>query len=203
MHQHANKGAWPMERHSSYKINSNVLTVEHSLKTRVTEVSQVVSSRINPTGYEKAKDMSRKVTPSILVVDDELDTVVVLERILKKRGYDIHIAFDGLEALGKLHSNHFDLVITDLLMPNLDGIQLLSRIRKEWPTLPVLVITAVDNEQTHRQVLSMGARAYLRKPFERKQLFYAITEIVQPFTMENVAISSTEDTVLPLVGAYG
>jgi len=191
-----------MERHSRCKIKSKVLTAEHSLKTKVTEVSQVVSSRINSTGYEKAKDMSRKEPPSILVVDDELDTVRVLERILKKRGYDIHIAFDGLEALGKLHSNHFDLVITDLLMPNLNGIQLLSRIRKEWPTLPVLVITAVDNEQTRRQLLSMGARAYLRKPFERKQLFDAITEIVQLSTLQDVG-SSTEDTALTLVGAYG
>jgi CheY-like chemotaxis protein len=192
-----------MERHSSYKINSKVLTVEHSLKTKVTEVSQVVSSRINSTGYEKAKDMSRKEPPSILVVDDELDTVRVLERILKKRGYDIHIAFDGLEALRKLHSNHFDLVITDLLMPKLDGIQLLSRIRKEWPTLPVLVITAVDNEQTHRQLLSMGARAYLRKPFERKQLFDIVAEIMQPFTMEDVASNSAEEAALALVGTCG
>ncbi|MBM3241942.1 response regulator [Candidatus Poribacteria bacterium] len=192
-----------MERHSRCKIKSKVLTADYSLKTKVTEVNQVVSSRINSTGYEKAKDMSRHATPSILVVDDELDTVRVLERILKKRGYDIHLAFDGLEALGKLHSNHFDLIITDLLMPNLDGIQLLSRIRKEWPTLPVLVITAVDDEQTHRQVLSMGARAYLRKPFERKQLFDIVAEIMQPFTMENVANNSTEDTALTLVGAYG
>ena len=180
-----------MERHSNYKIKSNVLTANHSLKTKVAEVSQ------------KVKDLSRKTVPSILVVDDELDTVRVLERILKKRGYDIHIAFDGLEALRELHRNHFDLVITDLLMPKLNGIQLMSRIQKEWPTLPVLVITAVDDEQTHRQLLSMGARAYLRKPFERKQLFDIVAEIMQPFTMEDVANNSTEDSMLTLVGAYG
>lgn len=180
-----------MERHSSYKIKSNVFIANHSLETKVTEVSQ------------KAKDSSRKAVPSILVVDDELDTVRVLERMLKKRGYDIHIAFDGLEALKKLHSNHCDLVITDLLMPNLDGIQLLSRIQKEWPTLPVLVITAVDDEQIHRQLLSMGAYAYLRKPFERKQLLDVVAEIMQPFTMEDVANNSTEDAALALVGVCG
>ena len=165
-----------MKRHSkNRKTKSTVRVANRRSRSKVIKVNQ------------EAKPLVSKTTASILVVDDELDTVRALEKILKKRDYKIQVAFDGLEALSKLHNDHFDLVITDLLMPKLDGTQLLRRIRKEWPTLPVVVITAVDDEHTHHELLSMGVSAYLRKPFERKQLFDAVAEIIQPSGTEVTA----------------
>jgi len=158
----------------SRKTKFKVLVAKHRSNTKVTKVNQ------------EAKQLASKANASILVVDDELDTLRALEKMLKKRGYRIQVACNGLEALMKLHCNHFDLVITDLSMPELDGVQLLRRIRQEWPTLPVMVITGVDDEHLHHELLSMGVSAYLRKPFERKQLFDSMVEIIQPLTWKTL-----------------
>ena len=129
----------------------------------------------------KENQLASEMNASILVVDDELGAVSALEIILRRRGYKIQSAGNGLEALSKLYSEHFDLVITDILMPKFDGIRLSRRIRKEWPTLPILVITAFDDEQTCRELLAIGISGYLMKPFDLKQLIDVVEEALQPF----------------------
>ena len=165
-----------MARHrNNYEGKSKVQRTNDKIKNKIAQVSQ------------KVKYLAGESRVSILVVDDELDAAKVLAKILKKKGYRIQLAANGLEALQKLHRNNFELVITDILMPKLDGIQLLEQIREEWPTLPVIVMTALDDEQVYSQMLAMGAHAYLLKPFEFKQLFDAVAGIIQPFALNNVA----------------
>jgi two-component system response regulator (stage 0 sporulation protein F) len=165
-----------MSRHrNNYEAKSKVHGKNYKITTKIAQVSQ------------KVKNLASESRFSILVVDDELDAAKVLGKILKKRGYRIQLAANGLEALKKLQRNHFELVITDILMPKLDGIQLVKQIREQWPTLPVIVMTAVDDEQIYSQMLAMGAHAYLLKPFEFRQLLDAVAEVIQPFARNNAA----------------
>ena len=192
-----------MKRHSNkHETKYRVRAADHKLNTKVTEVNQKAEPLVSRCEERSNLIGINCANASILIVDDELDVARVLEKMLKKKGYKIQVAFDGLEALKKLHRNHFELVITDLLMPRLDGMRLLKKIREKWPTLPVMVITAVGDEQLHHKLLSMGVSAYLRKPFERKQLFDAVAEIIQTFTQKDIANNIEGTEGLTLVGAY-
>jgi CheY-like chemotaxis protein len=103
----------------------------------------------------------------ILVVDDEKDTQGLLCRILEGAGYVVDFAGDGLEALGKIHLDPPDLVLLDLLMPVVDGWQVLAALKRIPHPPPVIVVSAVSARE---QALQEGAAAFLLKPFEFKAL---------------------------------
>ena len=106
----------------------------------------------------------------ILVVDDELNMRLVLSAMLKKEGFEVEAAEDGLQALKILKEKDCDVVITDLKMPNLDGMGLLSRVIKQYPATPVIIITAHGTIATAVDALKKGAFDYITKPFEQQEL---------------------------------
>lgn len=77
----------------------------------------------------------------ILLVDDEEGYRELIARVLTKAGYEVLQAADGLEALSTLEQSKIDLVISDILMPNLNGYALVARLREKWPTMPVILTT--------------------------------------------------------------
>ncbi len=101
----------------------------------------------------------------ILVVDDEPDMRLALEITLKKAGYACALAGDGQEALERLRRGSFDLVITDLRMPRVDGLELLERMSAAAPHTPALVITAHGTVDTAVESMKRGAVDFLQKPF--------------------------------------
>jgi phosphoserine phosphatase RsbU/P len=106
-------------------------------------------------------------TGSILVVDDDSANRDLLERRLHREGYTVTSAENGLQALKLLRSGSFDLVLLDLIMPGLDGYQVLSRLKAD-PTLkhlPVVMISALDQENGIARCIEMGAEDYIAKPF--------------------------------------
>src|SRR6478609_4416870 len=100
----------------------------------------------------------------VLVVDDEVNARNALTELLRDEGYAVESAADGFKALGKLADFAPDLVLTDLKMPGMDGIQLLGRIHEQDPDLPVLVMTAFGEVDTAVGAMRAGARDYLSKP---------------------------------------
>ncbi|MGZ6249232.1 MAG: sigma-54-dependent transcriptional regulator [Syntrophales bacterium] len=106
----------------------------------------------------------------ILVVDDELNMRLVLKALLNKEGYDVATASDGIEALKLLKSGGVQVVVTDLRMPKLDGVGLLERVIREYPSTPVIIITAHGTVATAVDALKKGAFDYITKPFERDEL---------------------------------
>jgi len=111
------------------------------------------------------------MTEKILVVDDEEPVREVVCSLLRNAGFQCHPAVSGLEALEILATGEaFDLVLTDLMMSGLDGIGLLERVRKEYPELPVVMVTAVHDLSVALAAIRNGAYDYLLKPFERDQL---------------------------------
>ncbi len=101
-----------------------------------------------------------------LVVDDEAMLRRVLSRVLTSAGYEVAEAGSGLEALDRLGRRPFDLVISDIHMPGMDGIQLLAQVRALYPEIGVVMITAVTDVQTAVACLNQGALDYVGKPFQ-------------------------------------
>ncbi len=106
----------------------------------------------------------------LLVVDDEPNLRRVLAAQLARDGYDVLIAADGAEALATLRDNHIDVVITDLKMPNVDGMDLLRYAQQMDPHLPVVMITAHGTVDNAVEALKTGAFDYVTKPFDQAEV---------------------------------
>lgn len=109
----------------------------------------------------------------ILVVDDEPQILRVLRTGLKTHGYDVRVAADGVSALETFDDWHPDLVVTDLSMPNLDGLQLCKRLRA-LSQLPIIVLSVRGEEKIKVQALDAGADDYVTKPFGMDELLARI-----------------------------
>jgi DNA-binding NtrC family response regulator len=110
----------------------------------------------------------------ILVVDDELVICKSVQRILSPEGYEVETALSGQEALEKLGQESFDLVITDLKMPGMDGMELLAKIRERDPEMIIIMITGYSTVQTAVQAMKMGALDYIPKPFTPEELIVVV-----------------------------
>lgn len=106
----------------------------------------------------------------ILVVDDEVKMRRVLQMMLQKEGYEIITVKDGRGALQKVEKENFDLVLTDVKMPGLSGMDLLKRIRESDEEMPVIMITAYGTVETAVKAMKEGAYDYLLKPFEKDEM---------------------------------
>lgn len=107
--------------------------------------------------------------PRILIVDDEPQLARVLRTGLKTRGYDVRVAADGVSALETFGDWHPDLVVTDLAMPNLDGLELCRRLRA-LSQLPIIVLSVRGEEKMKVEALDAGADDYITKPFGMDEL---------------------------------
>jgi CheY-like chemotaxis protein len=129
-----------------------------------------------PEPFEQRISGQHAATLRILVVDDELIVRSWIARLLQEEGYAVEIATDGAEALriAQEAPEEFDLVVTDVRMPQMDGWQLGRRVREEWPGLPVLYISGYDVHQS-----APGPHAFLRKPFEADDLLRRVAELLR------------------------
>jgi two-component system response regulator AtoC len=116
---------------------------------------------------------------SILVVDDEPSIRKVLAAQLRRAGYDVTAVADGSEAISLLAEHPFDLVITDLQMPEIDGMALLEHCRATLPALPVILITAHGTVDTAVEAIKLGAHDYITKPFDQHELQDIITKALR------------------------
>lgn len=114
----------------------------------------------------------------VLAVDDQLYFRTFLEGLLAEEGYEVETAADGVEALHALERDRFDLVITDLVMPEMDGGELIKRIKERWPDQAVVIVSGVGDVQTAVDAMKYGATEYLLKPIERSTLARTLEQIL-------------------------
>ena len=107
---------------------------------------------------------------AILVIDDEPDVVEMLSVYLSGSGYRVFGAEHGGDGLMLAEVHRPDLVLLDIMMPGIDGVEVLQRLRARWPDLPVIMLTAVASVESARGTLEHGAFDYVRKPFEWEHL---------------------------------
>ncbi len=118
----------------------------------------------------------------ILVVDDEESTRTGLSKILDKSGYKVLTAKDGVDALEKLKEDPCDLVITDMKMPQMDGIKLLKEIKQTNPKVGVIIVTAYGEVDSYLEAMNLGAFEYLNKPIKVDELKRVITKTLAQTT---------------------
>jgi len=129
----------------------------------------------------RAQDVTARQRKHVLVVEDSL-TVRELERkLLEKRGYTVTVAVDGMDGWNALRSTHFDLVVTDIDMPRMDGIELVTLIKRDTllKTIPVMIVSYKDRDEDRRRGLDAGADYYLAKgSFHDEALLDAVHDLI-------------------------
>lgn len=116
----------------------------------------------------------------LLIVEDDAEMRDLLRKVLEKEGYRISLARDGREATATLSRKPFDLVVTDMLMPDDGGLELLRSIRQSLPTLPVIIITAFGDWGSYSRALELGAAGFISKPLRMAELITAIQTALAP-----------------------
>jgi two-component system, chemotaxis family, sensor kinase CheA len=143
--------------------------LDHARKT-----SAAQSEALRPAVQEKP-------VPTILVVDDSMTTRSLEKGLLEAHGYRVRLAVDGVEALESLRRHSVDLVITDLMMPRMDGFQLLEQIRKDraMAQLPVIIVSSMEDRADQERGLALGADAYITKrKFDQRELLDTVRQIL-------------------------
>ena len=122
-----------------------------------------------------------RIKPSkytILVVDDAEALRNLIVTFLSKLGHSCVTAIDGVDALDKIKGNKIDAVVTDIKMPNMDGITLASKISTQYPELPIMIMTAFEEEDTAGLAVCAGARDFIRKPFSLNEFSVRLHKMI-------------------------
>ena len=128
----------------------------------------------------------------ILVVDDEKPISDIVKFNLDKEGYDVVTAYDGEEALKKVESESPDLILLDLMLPKIDGLEVARQIRKEHDT-PIIMLTAKDSEIDKVLGLELGADDYVTKPFSNRELVARVKANLRRTSSANAAGSEEDE----------
>ncbi|MCI5926998.1 MAG: response regulator transcription factor [Pseudoflavonifractor capillosus] len=136
--------------------------------------------------------------PKILLVEDEEKLARVVELELRYEGYEVEKAFDGREGLEKALSGDFDLVLLDIMLPSLSGMEVLRRLRRE-SQVPVIMVTARDSVVDKVSGLDLGADDYITKPFEIEELLARIRAALRkrPVRQESAVLTAGPLTMDP------
>lgn len=135
----------------------------------------------------------------ILLVDDELQLLEQLGQILSDQRYIVDTAKDGTEALDRLFDSAFDLIILDIMMPEMDGFTVLSEARQAGISTPVLMLTAKGDVDDKVKGLNLGADDYLEKPFSAAELIARVGAILRRYTKAADPVLQIEDLRLDTV----
>jgi DNA-binding NtrC family response regulator len=126
--------------------------------------------------------------PRILVIDDEMIVCESCKRILEEEGYEVETALSGKEAFEKMKASPFDIVITDLKMPGIDGMEVLKTFRKEYPDSIIIMITGFSTVETAVEAMKLGAFDYIPKPFTPDEVSIVVKKAIEKksLMLENI-----------------
>jgi CheY-like chemotaxis protein len=119
--------------------------------------------------------------PLVLVADDDEDILALVKAVLERSGHEVMTAGDGVEALALVRDRRPDLAVLDVSMPELDGLEVLRRLREDEATseLPVVLLSARAQEADVARGFAAGASAYIRKPFSPNELSERVGELIE------------------------
>lgn len=119
---------------------------------------------------------------TVLIVDDSASLRQVVGIALRNAGYDVLEGSDGRDAMGKLNGQKIHLIISDLNMPNMDGIALIKEIKgnASYKFTPIIMLTTESADQRKEEGRAAGAKAWIVKPFKPEQLLVAVSKLIQP-----------------------
>ncbi len=135
----------------------------------------------------------------ILIVEDEKKVAGFIKKGLEEETYAVDVAYDGDEGLGLAEMNQYDLIILDLMLPKLNGLEVLSRLRKKNINTPILLLTAKDSVEDKVEGLNQGADDYLTKPFAFSELIARVRSLLRRGQIETKTVLQVGDLTLDLV----
>ena len=149
---------------------------------------------------KKGRSIMSIDTPKILVVDDDKDIVYAISKLLELEGYKVIKAYDGLEALEILSENDIQLILIDIMMPKLDGLSALMKLRNT-SNIPVIVLSAKSEDTDKILGLSMGADDYITKPYNPNELIARVRSCLRRYiTLGAINNPSVKSDVIEIGG---
>jgi putative two-component system response regulator len=128
--------------------------------------------------------MNEPKAPKILVVDDEPSICLLVSRLLEKQGYGCDTCESAAAAIKKIESGAYELIVSDIMMPGMTGIDLLSKIKKTHPDMAFIMLTGIDDHETAVRALELGAFGYVIKPFEANELLINVVNSLRRRELE-------------------
>lgn len=127
----------------------------------------------------------------ILLIDDDIELTELLTELLSLEGFQVKVAHNGQEGLNELETNQYDLILLDVMMPVLNGVETLKRIRQKY-VLPVLMLSARDDQIDRILGLELGADDYLPKPFNDRELVARIRAILRRTVPQQLQVDNSQ-----------
>jgi len=152
-----------------------ILNVPDLMKSAVRSSAVAVKPAAPPL---EEKEAERK---SVLVVEDSITARTLLKNVLEATGYDVKTAVDGVDAFTQLRTSEFDIVVSDVDMPRMNGLDLTAKIRsdKKLADLPIVLVTALDSREDRERGIDVGANAYIVKSsFDQSNLLEVIRRLI-------------------------
>lgn len=140
--------------------------------------------------------MSNKT--KVLLVEDETTLSMIIKDTLEDEGFDVFAAMDGREGLEQFHRQEPDIVVTDVMMPHMDGFELVNKIRQSNKTMPILMLTARSAVKDVINGFEIGVNDYLKKPFNMQELIIRIKALAGRIQIE----SDKKNTTIFSIGSY-
>lgn len=133
------------------------------------------------TALEQKQEEKQDDLPTIMLIEDNIDMCRMLQLQLRSNKYNVFTAHDGEEGLKKIYQHHPDIIITDLMMPGMDGMELLRNVRQDFNIshIPVIVLTAKNTEEDKLTSIKSGANAFITKPFSSSHLMARINQLLE------------------------
>lgn len=122
---------------------------------------------------------------NIMVVEDDANTRKLMCAVLKMNGYETYAAEDGIVALQLMDKQHIDLVVLDLMMPNMDGYELTRQLRQSWEHLPILMVSAKQEPKDKKQGFLVGTDDYMTKPVDEEEMILRIKALLRRAQIAN------------------
>jgi two-component system response regulator HydG len=135
--------------------------------------------------------------PKILLIEDDISFCKLLEKFLLKKTYEVTIAFSAAEARVAIKNESFDLILTDLRLPDSDGIGLMSEFKALYPKIPVVLMTGYSDVNTAVKAIKNGAADYISKPFNPDEVLLVITNALQTVDTEEVSTKEKKASKKP------
>ena len=151
------------------------------------------------TALEQKQEEKQDDLPTIMLIEDNIDMCRMLQLQLRSNKYNVFTAHDGEEGLKKIYQHHPDIIITDLMMPGMDGMELLRAVRQDFNIshIPVIVLTAKNTEEDKLTSIKSGANAFITKPFSSSHLMARINQLLEEqriFQRKMVVQTTVEST---------
>jgi two-component system response regulator HydG len=133
----------------------------------------------------------------ILVIDDDVDMCLLLKRFLTKNGYEVTLAHNGKKALEELENAEPNLVLCDFRLEDIDGKEMLVKIKERYPRTPVIIVTGYSDIKVAVDVMKLGAYDYVTKPLFPDEILLSIKSALQKSATKQDATTSTATVIMP------